>query len=119
MRRFLCIAVVVGALMTAAPGARAAEAGMSIAREGSILWTIGSVSDDEAERVVVKILTPRDEDGDRSVFQKCTFVYSGAGDYRCGIDISKGSVAAKLSGRWVARVSVDGDVEGRTPFSTR
>jgi hypothetical protein len=83
-----------------------------------ILWVEVALADAAADKVVIKILTPTDDEGRRSLWQKCVFASSGPGVYRCGIDVSQGSAARNASGEWVGRGLVDGTRVGRVLFHT-
>lgn len=82
-----------------------------------ILWVEASLTDGLEGRVRTKILTPRNARGSRTLWQVCTFNYTGAGEYRCGIDVSDGSYAGRLSGTWVVKVLAGADQLDRETFS--
>ena len=103
-------------LQGTAMAAPAAAATVETTIENEILWVAASVEEADVSSLEVRILTPK-ANGKRSVFQKCIFNFSGLGEYRCGIDVAKGSVASKKSGNWTTQVLVDGEVADRTSFS--
>lgn len=107
-------------IATASPALASTEAPAEITTtvDGSdILWADASLAGGLEGQVRTKILTPRDANGNRTLWQTCTFSYTGAGDYRCGIDVAEGSYADKLSGNWVVKVLVGTERLDRETFS--
>lgn len=95
-----------------------APAKLSITVDASdILWANASLAGGLEGQVRTKILTPRNANGNRTLWQTCTFNYTGAGDYRCGIDVAEGSYAEKLSGNWVVKVLAGPERLDRETFS--
>lgn len=99
--------------------ALAAPAAATVATEvqDEILWVAATVEQSEVGSLEIRIFTPKANGKKRSVFQRCTFNFQGTGEYRCGIDVAKGSIASKKSGRWISKVLVDGSVTDRTAFA--
>ena len=110
----LCFA---SAFLAGAAHAGPAAASVAVTAEDEILWTTASVEAPEIDSLEIRIMTPKGPGKKRSVFQKCVFNVQGAGDYRCGIDVATGSIASKLSGKWLTKVLVNGAVADSTGFS--
>jgi hypothetical protein len=115
MKKYLGAVVGMCLTLVMIAGPAAAESTVTVERGGSSTWLQGSIEQGEFSTVVIKIVT---KDGAQSrVWQKCSFAYSGAGDYRCGIDSAAGSLAADQTSSWVAKVSVDGRQVARQSFT--
>lgn len=107
-------------IASASPALAATEAPAAITTtvDGSdILWVEATVADGHEGQVKTKIFTPRNSKGHRTLVQTCTFPNTGAGNYRCGMDVADGSYAAKRSGNWVAKVIVGSQQLDREKFS--
>jgi hypothetical protein len=81
-----------------------------------IVWVEASLEDTDAEHVQVQIFSPK-HGGPRELWQRCKFRFSGAGTYRCGIDVAEGTSAHNQTGTWVTSVTVDGAPVASTKFS--
>ena len=107
-------------LLQAAPAAVAAETpGLTTITadvENDILWFETVVDAHLGGTLRTKILTPRDGEGDRTLWQTCSFQQSSPGTYRCGIDVSVGSLARAEEGTWVGRAVLDSDRLARRFF---
>lgn len=118
----LPFAVVVPVLLfTVAVAPAAAASANPVARLESvviddILWLEASLPDATADVVKIEVRAPYRDDTRHLLWQRCTLPYSGSGSYRCGIDISEGSLAHKRNGCWKAKVIVDGKPAGRATF---
>lgn len=85
-----------------APTAQATEAtSVEVVARDEILWV--EVTTDTAEGLSVKIVAPNRRSG-RTLWQTCLYAGTAPGTYRCGIDVSQGSLAQKREGMWVAKV---------------
>ena len=103
------------ALMAVVAPAASAATTQEIVRSESTLWAEASV--EEAGAVTVTIMAPRKDGEGREVWQRCRFTADAAGTFRCGVDVSEGSLAAAREGYWVSKVSVDGDLASRARFT--
>lgn len=94
------------------------SATVALDRDGDVLWAVADVSSGVATTVKIKFLAPRrDDPAKRELWQVCKLPYSGAGQYRCGIDISPGSAARQRSGSWVVKVLLDKTLAAKLKFS--
>lgn len=108
MKRIWRRALVIGtAALLAFPGLASASASVEITEDQGISWIETSI-DSEADRVVIKVFAPTRKGGKR-LWQTCRFNHVAPGTYRCGVDISPGSLAGKRKGAWVAKVMIDGE----------
>ena len=105
----------VGALLPAAAHAEAAEASVETTTTDDILWVEADLTAAEADSLKIRISAPGKKT--RKAFQTCSFNFSGAGTYRCGIDVAEGSIASKLTGTWTSKVIVDGAVTAQAEFT--
>ena len=114
---FLVLTVLATLLAPATASATEAEAtvGVTMSKD-DILWVETSLDAGNASSLKVKLFSPKKRAGHR-VFQVCRFNFSGAGTYRCGIDVAAGSIATKAEGSWKVRVLIDGEVANREGFS--
>lgn len=101
---FLTVSIaLVGNLI--APAAQAVEATtLELRRDAGITWADASSSGGAVQLV---FLTPKNQKGNRQVWQKCRFSSAEAGTFQCGVDTAKGSLAAKKDGKWLVKVFVD------------
>ena len=72
--------------------------------DNGIVWFEANVAEAEGSQVVTKIFAPNAKGSKQSLWQRCNFSFSGAGTYRCGIDMSAGSLASERNGVWTVRV---------------
>lgn len=101
----------------AAPAMAASEpAQIARAVDGDIMWFDATVGEGDASRIVTKIYAPSASGKGRSLWQRCSFNSTGAGTYRCGIDVAAGSLAAERKGTWMVRVVVDGTTLAQSSF---
>jgi hypothetical protein len=113
MKRFLGALAVISTALVLAGSPAGAHSAVNIHREASTTWVHGSFDGDYSS-IEIKVIS---KDGGRtSLWQKCTFDYSGAGSYRCGIDTAEGSLADLQAGSWVAKISADGTPLARQSF---
>ena len=103
------------ALMVVMAPAASAATTQEIVRSDTTLWAEATVED--AAPVTITILAPKADGEGREVWQRCRFTAVDAGTFRCGVDVTEGSLAAARKGYWVSKVSVDGDVASRTRFT--
>ena len=106
----------VGALLPAAAHAEAAQASVETTTTDEILWVEADVAAAEADSLKIRISAPGKNKA-KKAFQTCSFNFSGAGTYRCGIDVAEGSIASKLTGTWTSKVIVDGAVTAQAEFT--
>lgn len=107
------------ALVLPVPPARAAAptTTLDLRRDQGILWAEAALSEGEATAVKIKFLAPRRNDRTRrEVWQVCKLPYTGESVYRCGIDISRGSLARKRRGAWLVKVLIDGALAVKQRF---
>jgi hypothetical protein len=109
---------VVMLVVSISPTANAAPALDTFVDAEEILWVSASVSEPSTGVVIIKVMSPRSGAGERTVWQRCALPYGGPGRFRCGIDVSAGSSAAKRDGRWVAKLQTKQTVLDRTYFRT-
>ena len=81
-----------------------------------VLWVEATLSATDADSVRVEIFSPR-ERGPRELWQRCKFTFSGAGTYRCGIDVAAGTLAQREVGTWNTSVTIDGAKVAQARFS--
>ena len=86
---------------------------VDVAEEAGVLWTTASV-DATGARITVTVLTPK-SNGRRTVWQRCSFPNSGAGDYRCGTDAAM--ARTHRSGTWMVKVRAGDSMVGRSDFT--
>jgi hypothetical protein len=84
-------------------------------QEGKLLWIDAVIPEMEASHVVVKLMAP-DRSGQRTLWQRCEFGYTGAGTYSCGFQVGPGSDSARTPGVWAARLVADGVLLDRLTF---
>lgn len=84
--------------------------------ENDILWFETEVDAAFDGKLRTKILAPKRHGGHR-VWQTCSFHDSGAGVYRCGIDIADGSMAKEVGGKWVVKAIVGSEQLARHSVS--
>jgi hypothetical protein len=82
-----------------------------------VRWVDAHVPEMAATFLTTKIYRLRNVDGSRVLWQVCRFAYSGAGRYRCGIDVAIGSLAQIAQSDWVTVVSVDSEQVARRGFT--
>lgn len=112
------VALVLGAALTGVPAAWAAtpSATLDLRRTEQVLWAEAVLGEGDATTVRITFWAPRNGSERRELWQSCRFPFSGAGMYRCGIDVSPGSPGTARRGEWVAKVAVDGRVLARRAF---
>ena len=84
--------------------------------DNDIVWFEANVSEAEGSQVVTKIFAPAAKGSRQSLWQRCSFTFNGAGTYRCGIDMSAGSLASERNGTWTVRVVSAGITLTETSF---
>lgn len=89
---------------------------LSTSRADDIRWVEAEVGISEAEQVKIKILAPRRSGSGYKLFQVCRFPFTGSGKYSCGFDVSKGAIAHRYRGAWLARALLDGERMARIRF---
>jgi hypothetical protein len=114
----LLIAAVAVSPSAFAAGTEALTVSIEAGRGSRVLWVQAAVSGSATETVSIDIFAPRANRKGKFLWQSCDLAFSGAGEYRCGIDVSKGSPAAERTRKWVAKLEIDGAAAGRTRFST-
>lgn len=114
MKRFLgAVAALTTALvLTGSPAS--AQVAIDVQRDGATTWVNGSVEQGDFSKVAIKVFTK--EDGKLRLWQKCSYNYSGAGTYLCGLDSSAGSLAQEQNENWIAKISLDGEQLARQGF---
>ena len=106
----------VTAVIAAPTGALAAEAAtLDTTTSAGITWVDATVPAGDHAKVTIKIINVSERSS--SVWQRCTFNFTGTGNYRCGIDSGAGSLAHEQGGRWIAKAFVDGEQIARKAFS--
>jgi hypothetical protein len=106
--------------MVATPGVSQAgglEVEGSVVRNGNVIWVQMDLPQVNANKVRIEILTPT-VNGERQLWQFCQMEYVGRGLYRCGLDVSSGSPARNMEGKWLGKLKVDGDRVGSVSFRT-
>lgn len=106
--------------MVATPGVSQAadlEVDGSVVRNSNVVWVQMDLPQINANNVRIEILTPQ-VDGERQLWQSCNMEYVGPGTYRCGLDVSSGSPARSMEGKWLGKLKVDGDRVGSVYFRT-
>ena len=88
---------------------------VAVSQAGGITWVDASLPAGEHSKVQIKVFK-RTKGSDR-MWQRCDFNFSGAGEYRCGLDSGSGSPVAARSGNWIAKVFVDGAQVSKLGFS--
>ena len=121
MRTKICLTLAVGfiGLLVLAAPAVAQDSDDTIATSvdaTGILWVEVSLSTTDAAQVQVRIFSPK-RAGPRELWQSCKFIFSGAGTYRCGIDVAAGTPAQRKVGTWTTSVTIDGTKVAQTKFS--
>ena len=96
-------------------GSASAAVTQEVVRTDLTLWTQAEV--DGPGTVTVTIMAPSADGEGREVWQRCRFRATEAGTYRCGIDVSEGSLAAARQGKWISKVAVDGTLSSKVKFS--
>lgn len=100
----------------ASPAAQAADSiTLSTVTKSEILW-VEAASTSDLNALQIRILAPGKARG-RTLWQTCRFATSTPGTYRCGIDVSEGSLAEKREGTWAAVVTSDGSRLATTSFT--
>lgn len=123
MFRKICVTVAAGlitALMPAIPAYAATTVDnhtVEVSTDSTgILWVEATLSATDADSVRVEIFSPRAR-GPRQLWQRCKFNFSGAGTYRCGIDVAPGTLARREAGTWTTSVTIDGAKVATARFS--
>ena len=98
---------------TTAVAAEAAD--LATTTTEGITWVEAAVPAGDHDKVAIKIYNVGG--GSTSLWQRCSFTFTGTGTYRCGIDTEAGSLAAEHDGRWVAKAFVDGNQVTRHAFT--
>ncbi|MGH2819900.1 MAG: hypothetical protein ACREJS_11725 [Candidatus Rokuibacteriota bacterium] len=112
--RVLASGALIAALtLTSAPGASASPA-VTTRRDGP-RWLLvdAAIRRASASRVVTKVYRPR-RDGSRVLHYRCGLLWQDAGTYTCTVGLDRR--VTSISGRWVARVFVDGARVGSHRF---
>jgi hypothetical protein len=93
-----------------ASAANAPETGTITVSEDAqqTLWSQASLSPRSSSKAQIRILAPVGSAHAHRLWQRCTFRVSTVGTYRCGIDVSDGSIAGASSGIWKIELVVDG-----------
>ena len=107
---WLCVLVLSAAVPAPAEAAPLAE--IAIERETAAIWLDTTVTDSNGGSLRVKVFTPL-RDGERSLWQVCSFPSADAGPYRCGLERS---AVERHEGRWAVRALMDGETIGRRSF---
>lgn len=94
----------------------AATAALEVTSSSGTTWAAATTAQ-ASEGLQIKIFAPKQGSHRRMLWQKCSFSGSYAGTYKCGIDTSKGSLAQKREGTWVAKVFAGGVRVARTSFT--
>ena len=112
----LALAALGFAAIFAPTTAVAAEtAGLATTTTMGITWVEAVMPAGDHDKVAIKIY--KVDDGSKSLWQRCSFNFTGIGSYRCGIDSETGSMAAEHDGQWVAKAFVDGRQVARHGFT--
>lgn len=85
--------------------------------EDEVLWIEASLGQPDGTSLRIDINAPRVKRAGRILWQRCEFVYSGSGTYRCGIDVGPGSLTGPRSATWLAEVVLDGERVAKKRFS--
>jgi hypothetical protein len=101
--------LLVSLLATALPAAASPLAEIAIEREPVAIWLDTTFTDPVDGPLRVKVFTPL-KDGERTLWQVCSFPSGDAGPYRCGLDRE---AVEREEGRWIVRATMDGDTIGR------
>ena len=80
-----------------------------------ITWVEAAMPAGDHDKIAIKIY--KVDGGSKSLWQRCSFNFTGIGSYRCGIDSEAGSLAAEHDGQWVAKAFVDGRQVARHRFT--
>lgn len=118
-RAAVATALTLSLALVGSPAAAALPtATLELRRDAGTLWAEADVSEGDATTVKIKFYAPRRNDPNRrEVWQVCRLPYRGAGLYRCGIDVSRGSLARDRRGTWVVKVLIDGTRVAKQRFS--
>lgn len=92
---------------------------LGLYRRDGVLWAEALVGEGDAEAVRITFWAPAGPSSERTLWQACRFAFSGAGAYRCGVDVSAGSPARARRGEWMVKVAIDGRVVARLAFRLR
>ena len=106
--------------MVATPGVSQAadlQVDGSVVRNSNVIWVQMDLPQINANNVRIEILTPQ-VNGERQLWQFCNMGYVGPGTYRCGLDVSSGSPARNMEGKWLGKLKVNGDRVGSVYFRT-
>ena len=95
-----------------APAEAAPLAEIAVEREAAAIWLDTTVVDSTGGSLRVKVFTPL-HDGERTLWQVCSFASTDAGPYRCGLDRA---AVEEHDGRWAVRAQMDGETIGRRAF---
>lgn len=119
----VCLTVAAGVITVLIPIASAQAAttvdGNTVAvstDSTDILWVEATLSATDADSFRIEIFSPKGR-GPRQLWQRCKFNFSGAGPYRCGIDVAAGTLAQREVGSWTTSVTFDGAKVAQTKFS--
>ena len=104
--------LLVSVVVAMAPAWAATVAEITLEREPVAIWLETTVTDPGEGPLRVKVFTPV-EDGERTLWQVCSFPAADEGPYRCGLDRS---AVEQHEGRWVVRATMDGGTIGRRSF---
>ena len=87
--------------------------------DSDVLWLVADIDEGLVGQVSMKIFKPQKDGTGRTLWQVCKFPYSGAGAYRCGMDVGEGSFAAKRGGLWAIKVFSNTEQLVRRTFSVQ
>lgn len=104
------------AMMVLSGSAAHASAVVEVTSDRGTTWA-SAVTTEAVDGLQVKIYAPKANSDRRSLWQTCTYSGAYAGNYRCGIDSSKGSLAQKREGTWLVKVFAGGVRVARTTFT--
>ena len=105
--------------MIGVPTTQAADLpdGPRVVRTQKVVWVQVDLPETTARTVRIEFLTPR-VNGARQRWQYCEMEYVGLGTYRCGLHIGGDTPARSMTGRWLGKLSIDGDAAGLKKFRT-
>lgn len=116
MKTLRIVGAVTVALFVLTGSAAQAAPAVEVTSSSGITW-MNATTNEATDGLRIKILAPKLKGRGRVLWQACRFGGTLPGTYRCGIDTSKGSLAQKRDGRWVATVFAGGVRVARTSFT--
>ncbi len=112
------VVVAIGLAATPSPAAASPQiASIGRVLQDDILWIESTIEQLDADTIQIRIFAPTRNATKKILWQRCTFDYSGAGTYRCGLDVAAGSRAKRRSGTWSAQLLIDGIVVAAFRYS--